>query len=186
MRNFTEKIVNMMKAEKLFQTQGGPIIMSQIENEFGPVEWEIGAPGKAYAQWTAQMAVGLDTGVPWIMCKQEDAPDPIEIYQVSVLLILNFQGVKLLGLRNEPNRPAIKVKNSMIFNAFVFCQWAAEHERRLDVVPVFGLQVFGAVLALLEQPKILNGIGKVLHDALFSYVEVEFKCFFSVLRCKNL
>ncbi|WVZ12992.1 hypothetical protein V8G54_017522, partial [Vigna mungo] len=108
MRNFTEKIVNMMKAEKLFQTQGGPIIMSQarkwdlnkifilriafefqlcilscyffmteIENEFGPVEWEIGAPGKAYAQWAAQMAVGLDTGVPWIMCKQEDAPDPI-------------------------------------------------------------------------------------------------------------
>ncbi|KOM29611.1 hypothetical protein LR48_Vigan728s003400 [Vigna angularis] len=69
MRNFTEKIVNMMKAEKLFQTQG--------ENEFGPVEWEIGAPGKAYAQWAAQMAVGLDTGVPWIMCKQEDAPDPV-------------------------------------------------------------------------------------------------------------
>jgi hypothetical protein len=23
------------------------------------------------------MAVSLDTGVPWIMCKQEDAPDPI-------------------------------------------------------------------------------------------------------------
>ncbi|CAJ1941689.1 unnamed protein product [Sphenostylis stenocarpa] len=77
MQKFTEKIVSMMKAEKLFQTQGGPIIMSQIENEFGPVEWEIGAPGKAYAQWAAQMAVGLDTGVPWIMCKQEDAPDPV-------------------------------------------------------------------------------------------------------------
>jgi len=41
------------------------------------VEWEIGAPGKAYAQWAAKMAVGLDTGVPWIMCKQEDAPDPV-------------------------------------------------------------------------------------------------------------
>lgn len=41
------------------------------------MEWEIGAPGKAYAQWAAQMAVGLDTGVPWIMCKQEDAPDPV-------------------------------------------------------------------------------------------------------------
>jgi len=51
--------------------------MWQIENEYGPVEWEIGAPGKAYAQWAAQMAVGLDTGVPWIMCKQEDAPDPV-------------------------------------------------------------------------------------------------------------
>ncbi|XVE54094.1 hypothetical protein DITRI_Ditri03aG0054000 [Diplodiscus trichospermus] len=77
MQKFTEKIVSMMKAEKLFQTQGGPIIMSQIENEFGPVEWEIGAPGKAYTKWTAQMAVRLGTGVPWIMCKQDDAPDPV-------------------------------------------------------------------------------------------------------------
>ncbi|XVF88753.1 hypothetical protein PTKIN_Ptkin19aG0076800 [Pterospermum kingtungense] len=77
MQKFTEKIVSMMKAEKLFETQGGPIIMSQIENEFGPVEWEIGAPGKAYTKWAAQMAVGLNTGVPWIMCKQDDAPDPV-------------------------------------------------------------------------------------------------------------
>ncbi|KAE8712547.1 Beta-galactosidase [Hibiscus syriacus] len=77
MQKFTTKIVNMMKAERLFQTQGGPIIMSQIENEFGPVEWEIGAPGKAYTKWAAQMAVGLKTGVPWIMCKQDDAPDPV-------------------------------------------------------------------------------------------------------------
>ncbi|PRQ46838.1 Beta-galactosidase [Rosa chinensis] len=77
MKTFTEKIVGMMKAERLFQTQGGPIILSQIENEYGPVEWTIGAPGKAYTNWTAQMALGLDTGVPWVMCKQEDAPDPI-------------------------------------------------------------------------------------------------------------
>ncbi|XP_020223796.1 beta-galactosidase [Cajanus cajan] len=77
MQNFTTKIVNLMKEEKLFQSQGGPIIMSQIENEYGPVEYEIGAPGKAYSKWAAQMAVGLDTGVPWIMCKQEDAPDPV-------------------------------------------------------------------------------------------------------------
>ncbi|KAK4853290.1 hypothetical protein QYF36_006657 [Acer negundo] len=77
MQKFTEKIVSMMKAEKLFQTQGGPIILSQIENEFGPVEWEIGAPGKAYTKWAAEMAVGLNTGVPWVMCKQDDAPDPV-------------------------------------------------------------------------------------------------------------
>ncbi|KAL1805252.1 hypothetical protein ACET3Z_028320 [Daucus carota] len=77
MQGFTEKIVSMMKSEKLFEPQGGPIIMSQIENEYGPVEWEIGAPGKSYTKWFANMALGLDTGVPWIMCKQEDAPDPI-------------------------------------------------------------------------------------------------------------
>ncbi|KAF8036359.1 hypothetical protein BT93_C2161 [Corymbia citriodora subsp. variegata] len=77
MQRFTQKIVNMMKFERLFQSQGGPIILSQIENEFGPVEWEIGAPGKAYTKWAASMAVGLGTGVPWVMCKQDDAPDPV-------------------------------------------------------------------------------------------------------------
>ncbi|CAH9143394.1 unnamed protein product [Cuscuta epithymum] len=77
MQGFVAKIVEMLKSEKFFASQGGPIIMSQIENEYGPVEWETGAPGKAYTKWAAQMAVDLQTGVPWIMCKQEDAPDPI-------------------------------------------------------------------------------------------------------------
>ncbi|KAI4335303.1 hypothetical protein L6164_013963 [Bauhinia variegata] len=77
MQKFTTKIVDMMKAEKLFETQGGPIILSQIENEYGPVEWEIGAPGKAYTAWFSRMALSLNTGVPWVMCKQEDAPSPI-------------------------------------------------------------------------------------------------------------
>lgn len=30
MQKFTTKIVNMMKSEKLYQTQGGPIILSQV------------------------------------------------------------------------------------------------------------------------------------------------------------
>jgi hypothetical protein len=30
MQKFTEKIVSTMKAEKLFETQGGPIILSQV------------------------------------------------------------------------------------------------------------------------------------------------------------
>lgn len=77
MQRFTERIVNMMKSNRLFEPQGGPIIMSQIENEYGPIEWEIGAPGKSYTKWFSSMAVGLKTGVPWIMCKQEDVPDPI-------------------------------------------------------------------------------------------------------------
>ncbi|XP_021716437.1 beta-galactosidase 1-like [Chenopodium quinoa] len=77
MQRFTEKIVNMMKAERLFETQGGPIILSQIENEYGPMENELGAPGRAYTDWAAKMALGLTTGVPWVMCKQDDAPDPV-------------------------------------------------------------------------------------------------------------
>ncbi|KAI3716104.1 hypothetical protein L6452_23194 [Arctium lappa] len=42
---------------------------SRIENEYGALDKKFGAAG--------HMAVGLRTGVPWIMCKQDDAPDPI-------------------------------------------------------------------------------------------------------------
>ncbi|OIT26841.1 PREDICTED: beta-galactosidase [Nicotiana attenuata] len=77
MQKFTTKIVEMMKSERLYESQGGPIILSQIENEYGPMEWELGEPGKAYSEWAAKMAVDLSTGVPWIMCKQDDVPDPI-------------------------------------------------------------------------------------------------------------
>ncbi|XVE56106.1 hypothetical protein DITRI_Ditri03aG0210700 [Diplodiscus trichospermus] len=77
MQRFTQKIVEMMKNEKLFASQGGPIILSQIENEYGPESKALGAAGHAYINWAANMAVGLDTGVPWVMCKEDDAPDPI-------------------------------------------------------------------------------------------------------------
>ncbi|KAJ9674818.1 hypothetical protein PVL29_024006 [Vitis rotundifolia] len=77
MQGFTQKIVHMMKSENLFASQGGPIILSQIENEYGPESRELGAAGHAYINWAAKMAVGLDTGVPWVMCKEDDAPDPV-------------------------------------------------------------------------------------------------------------
>ncbi|KAL2501334.1 Beta-galactosidase 12 [Forsythia ovata] len=97
MQGFVQKIVNIMKSEKLFEPQGGPIIMSQIENEYGPVEWEIGAPGKAYTAWAANMAVGLNTGVPWIMCKQDDVPASI---------IDSCNGFYCEGFRpKNPNKP---------------------------------------------------------------------------------
>ena len=52
------------------------------------MEWEIGTPGKAYTKWAAQMAVGLDTGVPWVMCKQEDAPDPVVSVSVHIFYVV--------------------------------------------------------------------------------------------------
>lgn len=35
MQGFTEKIVGLMKSEKLFESQGGPIILSQVYEPFG-------------------------------------------------------------------------------------------------------------------------------------------------------
>lgn len=52
----------------------------QIENEYGPESRSLGAAGHTYMTWAAQMAVGLQTGVPWTMCKEEDAPDPVVRY----------------------------------------------------------------------------------------------------------
>ena len=49
----------------------------QIENEYGPQGKNLGAAGHNYMTWAAKLAVGLDTGVPWVMCKEEDAPDPV-------------------------------------------------------------------------------------------------------------
>ncbi|XP_051199773.1 beta-galactosidase 9 [Lolium perenne] len=77
MQTFVEKIVSMMKSEGLFEWQGGPIILAQVENEYGPMESVMGAGAKPYANWAAKMAVATDAGVPWVMCKQEDAPDPV-------------------------------------------------------------------------------------------------------------
>ena len=57
------------------------------------MEYELGAPGRAYSKWAAKMAVGLGTGVPWVMCKQDDAPDPI----VRVPFFLQFHCNLLLS-----------------------------------------------------------------------------------------
>ncbi|KAF8033180.1 hypothetical protein BT93_D1935 [Corymbia citriodora subsp. variegata] len=76
-KKYVKKIVKMMKDEKLFASQGGPIILSQIENEYNSIQLAYRDAGTRYVQWAGNMAVGLKTGVPWIMCKQKDAPDPV-------------------------------------------------------------------------------------------------------------
>lgn len=43
-------------------------------------------------------------------------------FQVSALLYLNFHGESILKLENKSLDQANKVKNTVIFNCFVFCQ----------------------------------------------------------------
>lgn len=77
MQRFVKKIVDLMQMEMLFSWQGGPIIMLQIENEYGNIEGSYGQSGKEYIKWAAEMALGLGAGVPWVMCRQTDAPETI-------------------------------------------------------------------------------------------------------------
>lgn len=77
MKKFAEMVINMMKKEKLFLPQGGPIILLQIENEYGSVQATYREDGDRYIQWAADMAIGLYNEVPWIMCKQPNAPPQV-------------------------------------------------------------------------------------------------------------
>ncbi|KAL6848583.1 hypothetical protein ACP4OV_021609 [Aristida adscensionis] len=105
MQRFVTQIVNMMKNEGLYYSQGGPIIISQIENEYQMVEPAFGSSGPRYVRWAAATAVSLQTGVPWMMCKQNDAPDPV-INSCNGLSC----GETFVG-PNSPNKPALWTEN---------------------------------------------------------------------------
>ncbi|XP_059453357.1 beta-galactosidase 16-like [Corylus avellana] len=105
MGRFVTKLVNMMKSERLYASQGGPIILSQIENEYGNVEKAFHENGPPYVRWAASFAVGLQTGVPWVMCKQDDAPDPVINACNGRRCGETFAGP------NSPNKPAIWTEN---------------------------------------------------------------------------
>ncbi|XP_043710768.1 beta-galactosidase-like [Telopea speciosissima] len=77
MQKFTTKIVDMAKQANLFGPQGGPIILAQIENEYGNIMKPYGDAGESYIQWCAKMALSQNIGIPWIMCQQDDAPQTV-------------------------------------------------------------------------------------------------------------
>uniref|UniRef100_A0A0D9WGT8 Beta-galactosidase n=1 Tax=Leersia perrieri TaxID=77586 RepID=A0A0D9WGT8_9ORYZ len=105
MQGFVTKIVTMMKHEGLYYPQGGPIIISQIENEYQMIEPAFGPSGPRYVHWAAAMAVSLQTGVPWMMCKQNDAPDPVINTCNGLTCGETFVGP------NSPNKPALWTEN---------------------------------------------------------------------------
>uniref|UniRef100_A0A0D3H2X4 Beta-galactosidase n=1 Tax=Oryza barthii TaxID=65489 RepID=A0A0D3H2X4_9ORYZ len=77
MKQFVTLIVNKLKEAKLFASQGGPIILAQIENEYQHLEVAFKEAGTKYINWAAKMAIATNTGVPWIMCKQTKAPGEV-------------------------------------------------------------------------------------------------------------
>uniref|UniRef100_A0A0A8YH38 Beta-galactosidase n=1 Tax=Arundo donax TaxID=35708 RepID=A0A0A8YH38_ARUDO len=77
MEKFVSFIVQKLKDAELFASQGGPIILTQIENEYGNIKKDHVTEGDRYLEWAAQMALSTQTGVPWIMCKQSTAPGEV-------------------------------------------------------------------------------------------------------------
>ncbi|KAJ3692809.1 hypothetical protein LUZ60_011904 [Juncus effusus] len=77
MERFVKKVIDVMKEEKLFASQGGPIILAQIENEYNNIAEAFKEEGMKYIQWAGNMALKLNVGVPWVMCKQKEAPGAV-------------------------------------------------------------------------------------------------------------
>ncbi|MCE0480960.1 Beta-galactosidase 8 [Datura stramonium] len=71
MKRFTAKIIDMIKQENLYASQGRSVILSQIENEYGngDIESRYGPRAKPYINWATSMVTYLDTGVPWLTAK---------------------------------------------------------------------------------------------------------------------
>ncbi|KAK4437634.1 Beta-galactosidase 13 [Sesamum alatum] len=105
MKKYAEKIIGLMKEHKLFADQGGPIIMAQIENEYNNVQEAYRDAGHKYVKWAAELAVNLHSGIPWLMCKQRDAPD-------TVISTCNGRqcGDTFPG-PNGPNKPSLWTEN---------------------------------------------------------------------------
>ncbi|CAJ1974253.1 unnamed protein product [Sphenostylis stenocarpa] len=120
MQRFAAKIVNLMKSANLYASQGGPIILSQIENEYGNVEGAFHEKGLSYIRWAAQMAVGLQTGVPWVMCKQDNAPDPV------INTCNGMQCGKTFKGPNSPNKPSLWTENWTIFGEVPYIRSAED------------------------------------------------------------
>lgn len=49
----------------------------QIENEYSAVERAYKEDGVNYIKWAAKLVDSMNLGIPWVMCKQNNAPDPM-------------------------------------------------------------------------------------------------------------
>lgn len=52
-----------------------------------------GQDGKDYVQWCGKLAESYHIGVPWVMCQQSDAPNPLVTKILFIIIVLNFVGL---------------------------------------------------------------------------------------------
>uniref|UniRef100_M4CGN7 beta-galactosidase n=1 Tax=Brassica campestris TaxID=3711 RepID=M4CGN7_BRACM len=120
----------MVKKENVFASQGGPIILAQIENEYGNVMGPYGESGKSYIKWCANMAQSLNVGVPWIMCQQNDAPQPM-LNTCNGFYCDDF-------VPNNPNTPKMWTENWTGW----FKQWGGKNSHRTTEDVAFSVARF--------------------------------------------
>jgi beta-galactosidase len=66
MGRFVRDLVEMVRP--MFASNGGPIILAQIENEYSLIAKTYGEEGQKYLRWCIDLCNSLKPGIPWIMC----------------------------------------------------------------------------------------------------------------------
>lgn len=66
-------------------------LFEQIENEYDNVQVPYKENGKKYIEWAANMVVKLYNVIPWIMCKQKEAPPSVVRYIIIFIIIVSFK-----------------------------------------------------------------------------------------------
>lgn len=79
---FVTAVIRHLHAKDLLFSEGGPVIMLQIENEYGNIESSYGEAGVRYVQHLGSTVNRLNRAfslrIPWIMCQQpNDVPSGI-------------------------------------------------------------------------------------------------------------
>ncbi len=74
-------------------TNGGPVVLVQVENEYANVEKRYCEDGQRYLEWMADLAVKLGMDVPIIMCEggTETAVDTVNGFSISDKRLAEFR-----------------------------------------------------------------------------------------------
>ena len=72
MASFVSHVVDLVKP-LLFDNKG-PIIMLQIENEYGNIQSDYGVNGQKYIEWAVDFAQNQTDSALWFVCQQNNVP----------------------------------------------------------------------------------------------------------------
>lgn len=158
---FMEKTLSVVQEANLLANQGGPIIMLQIENEYGNMEDNYGWGGKEYVRWLSNYAQSLtvSAGIPWIMCQQGEgvgtAPAAAIVNACNGFYCDDWIAKHAAAFPNQPHmwtenwpgwfqnwgepiphRPAVDV-------AYAVAKWFAKGGSYMNYYMVFGGTTFG-------------------------------------------
>lgn len=68
LQSWIHLLADTLRDRRLMASQGGPVILVQLENEYSMVSHKYGEEGMRYLQWVADLQRSLNLGVPAIMC----------------------------------------------------------------------------------------------------------------------